>query len=193
MRGGIVLGLAIAGGIAIGFGLGLTGGGGGIFAVPLLVYDLSLPPRGAVVETPIHADYVSGTREMADRVRAKLYLSDEGSADWKYHFASQDDHCLCKDGVIPGYIEAFTKNFGGEDPVSIENTTKAIAAFERTLITPGSCYDCYAAGETSALTEQEARGIQLFEQVGCASCHAASLFGGDFYEFPSIVEDSLVK
>jgi uncharacterized membrane protein YfcA len=43
-----VLGLAIAGGLAIGFALGLTGGGGGIFAVPLLVYGLSLPPREAV-------------------------------------------------------------------------------------------------------------------------------------------------
>lgn len=39
---------AIVGGVAIGFALGLTGGGGGIFAVPLLVYGLSLPPREAV-------------------------------------------------------------------------------------------------------------------------------------------------
>ena len=43
-----MLGLAIGGGIAIGFALGLTGGGGGIFAVPLLVYGLGLPPREAV-------------------------------------------------------------------------------------------------------------------------------------------------
>ncbi len=43
-----MLGLAIAGGVAIGFALGLTGGGGGIFAVPLLVYGLSLPVHEAV-------------------------------------------------------------------------------------------------------------------------------------------------
>ncbi|TWT88621.1 Sulfite exporter TauE/SafE [Pseudobythopirellula maris] len=48
MRRRIVLGLAIVGGVAIGFALGLTGGGGGIFAVPLLVYGMSLPPREAV-------------------------------------------------------------------------------------------------------------------------------------------------
>ncbi|MCO6042318.1 sulfite exporter TauE/SafE family protein [Aeoliella sp. ICT_H6.2] len=41
-------GIAIVGGIAIGFALGLTGGGGGIFAVPLLVYGLKLPAREAV-------------------------------------------------------------------------------------------------------------------------------------------------
>lgn len=43
-----MLELAIAGGVAIGFALGLTGGGGGIFAVPLLVYGMSLPAREAV-------------------------------------------------------------------------------------------------------------------------------------------------
>ncbi len=43
-----MLGLAIAGGVAVGFALGLTGGGGGIFAIPLLVYGLSMPPREAV-------------------------------------------------------------------------------------------------------------------------------------------------
>ncbi len=43
-----MLGLAILFGVAIGFALGLTGGGGGIFAVPLLVYGLHLAPREAV-------------------------------------------------------------------------------------------------------------------------------------------------
>ena len=41
----------------------------------------------AVAETHIHADYVSGARELADRVGAKLYVSDEGPAEWKYEYA----------------------------------------------------------------------------------------------------------
>jgi hydroxyacylglutathione hydrolase len=42
-------------------------------------------------ETHIHADYVSGSRELAERVGAKLYLSDEGDENWKYFFADQYD------------------------------------------------------------------------------------------------------
>ncbi|MCL6505484.1 MAG: MBL fold metallo-hydrolase [Bryobacteraceae bacterium] len=51
-------------------------------------------------ETHIHADFVSGSRELADRVGARLYLSDEGPAEWKYQFAHQYDTRLLKDGDV---------------------------------------------------------------------------------------------
>lgn len=50
------------------------------------------------VDTHIHADYVSGARELAERTGATLYLSDEGDANWKYMFADQYNHKLLKDG-----------------------------------------------------------------------------------------------
>jgi hydroxyacylglutathione hydrolase len=51
-----------------------------------------------VTETHIHADFLSGSRELASRAGAKLYLSDEGDADWKYGFAREDHATLMKSG-----------------------------------------------------------------------------------------------
>ncbi|MGQ4688940.1 MBL fold metallo-hydrolase, partial [Klebsiella aerogenes] len=50
-------------------------------------------------DTHIHADYVSGLREMAER-GVKVYASDEGDKDWKYEWliGSDYDHQLLKDG-----------------------------------------------------------------------------------------------
>ena len=51
-----------------------------------------------VTETHIHADYVSGSRELAARTGAQLLLSDEGDASWKYTFARDAGATLIKDG-----------------------------------------------------------------------------------------------
>lgn len=51
-----------------------------------------------VSETHIHADYVSGSRELAHRTGAQLYLSDEGDADWQYAFAAEAGATLIRDG-----------------------------------------------------------------------------------------------
>lgn len=51
-----------------------------------------------VTETHIHADFVSGSRELAARTRAALYLSEEGGADWRYDFAASDGAIGLHDG-----------------------------------------------------------------------------------------------
>ncbi len=50
-----------------------------------------------VSETHIHADFVSGSRELAQRTGARLLLSDEGDADWKYAFAVESGATLLHD------------------------------------------------------------------------------------------------
>ena len=51
-----------------------------------------------VTETHIHADFCSGSRELAARARAKLYLSDEGGDEWRYAFAASEGAVLLHDG-----------------------------------------------------------------------------------------------
>ncbi len=53
----------------------------------------------AAAETHIHADFVSGARELAGRTGARLYLSDEGDANWKYQYLDRVEHQLLKDGA----------------------------------------------------------------------------------------------
>lgn len=52
----------------------------------------------AVTETHIHADFVSGARELAARTGARLYLSAEGTAEWQYAFAADSGAILVRDG-----------------------------------------------------------------------------------------------
>jgi hydroxyacylglutathione hydrolase len=75
----------------------------------------------AVAETHIHADYVSGARELADRVGAKLYVSDEGPAEWKYQFLEEYDHKLLHDGehFMIGRIRLDVLHTPGHTPESI--------------------------------------------------------------------------
>jgi hydroxyacylglutathione hydrolase len=72
-------------------------------------------------DTHIHADYVSGARELAHHHGAKLYVSDEGPAEWKYDYAAQYDHQLLKDGDTfgVGKVEFKVIHTPGHTPESI--------------------------------------------------------------------------
>jgi hydroxyacylglutathione hydrolase len=74
-----------------------------------------------VAETHIHADYVSGARELAHRTGAKLFVSDEGPADWKYSYARDYDHQYLKDGdtFAAGNVEFKVMYTPGHTPESI--------------------------------------------------------------------------
>lgn len=95
------------------------------------------------------------------------------------------DDVVARLKTIEGYKHAFEKAFG-KDSISKDNATKAIAAYERTLITPNSAYDKYAKGDNSALTAQQIRGMHKAVELGCTSCHSGPAFNGAgmFQKFP---------
>ena len=76
---------------------------------------------------------------------------------------------------IPGYKEQFQKVFGTD--VTSEGIAKAIAAFERTVLSGDAPYDKFKAGDKSALSEAAQRGMKLFfGKANCSACHSGHSF-----------------
>jgi parallel beta-helix repeat protein len=82
--------------------------------------------------------------------------------------------------AIPEYRRLFDRAFGGQNgsAITLGNIAKAIAAFERTLVSFNSRFDRYAAGDGNALTPQEKRGLKLFlsPKTRCSECHGLPTF-----------------
>lgn len=77
------------------------------------------------------------------------------------------------------YRELFATSFPGQpDPFTVPNVTRAIAAFERTIIALNSPYDRAHRGESGAMSASAQRGEQLFNSpaLHCAECHRGPLF-----------------
>jgi cytochrome c peroxidase len=69
----------------------------------------------------------------------------------------------------------------GEGP-NPENIVDAIATFEQTLLTPGSRFDRWLAGNRGALSSMELEGYRQFKSLGCVSCHQGVNIGGNLFE-----------
>ncbi len=76
------------------------------------------------------------------------------------------------------YRQAFEAAFPGEDAVSADNVARALASFERSLLTPDSPFDQYIRGDESAISASARRGMVLFNDSGCVSCHFGVNFAG---------------
>lgn len=109
-----------------------------------------------------------------------------GMPDW--------DTVMARLKSIAGYNTLFQEAFGEDNPMTADNAVKAIASYERTLITPNSPYDRYVKGDEKALTEQQVRGMKTFAEAGCSACHMGANFSGPsmsmgegfFQKFPTI-------
>ena len=74
------------------------------------------------------------------------------------------------------YPSLFAGAFGSEQPVTAENLGRAIAAFMRSLLANNSPFDRYMRGDSSAMTTEQVRGMQRFEEIGCIRCHNGPMF-----------------
>ena len=75
---------------------------------------------------------------------------------------------------IPGYRDLAQEAYG--EDLSEEVIGKAIASFVRTLVTPDYPLARWLRGDEAAMSDQQKRGMALFADKGCVSCHAAPYF-----------------
>ena len=82
---------------------------------------------------------------------------------------------------VPGYVKEFKAVFGG--PPNRQDLARALAAFQRTLVSGPSPFDRFLAGEKEALSADARAGYELFRgEAGCIACHDGPLLSdGKFY------------
>ncbi|MFZ0592003.1 MAG: cytochrome c peroxidase [Bryobacteraceae bacterium] len=92
---------------------------------------------------------------------------------------------------IPGYKPLFDKAYPGE-PISEETIAKAIATFERTVVSGQAPFDRWIAGDEHAVSEPAKRGFDLFNhKAGCAQCHSGWNFTDSGFHDIGVNDDDL--
>jgi cytochrome c peroxidase len=152
---------------------------------------------GDGLATSIGHRWQVGSRNAPTVLNAALHVAqfwDGGAADVEDQarepisnpgrMASSETLVLKRLQSIPAYLEQFRAAFPDDaEPLSYANVARAIAAFERTLLTPGRL-DRFLAGDATALTPEENAGLDKFVAVGCTGCHnGAAVGGGSFQKF----------
>ncbi len=93
---------------------------------------------------------------------------------------------------IPEYVDWFNRVFG-VNGINTINIGKAIAAFERTLITPNTRFDQYMRGNADALTNQEKIGMNNFISAGCINCHNGPMFSDALMHVLTVPDNPKLK
>ena len=84
-------------------------------------------------------------------------------------------------------VEQFNRVY--KDGLNARNIARAIAAYQRQLVTEESPFDQYLKGDDSAIDEQAKSGYQLFRQMGCISCHQGRNIGVNMFQHFGIMGD----
>ncbi len=93
---------------------------------------------------------------------------------------------------VPSYQKAFQDAFPKSPRVSSTTILKAIASFERTLVSPLTRFDAWVSGDDMALTTLERRGFRLFAgKARCAGCHFSFAFSDRAFHDIGLPTDDL--
>jgi cytochrome c peroxidase len=115
------------------------------------------------------------TRRLEDQALIPML----GEAPVELGLAHREQEVLDRLRAVALYQALFRASFPGEAaPFTLGNVTKAIAAFERTLVSGDSPYDRFKRGDATALSDAAKRGEALFrsDRLECSQCHSGVMF-----------------
>ena len=142
-------------------------------------------------------DLMPGGRSLALNTPTVFNASLNFRLNWEGNFRSLEDHArqtlsnpeimassanevVSKLRADPESARQFRDAYGREPDVAA--LLDAIATYERSLVTPGSRFDRWLAGEVAAIKPEELSGYQLFKSLGCISCHQGINVGGNLFQ-----------
>jgi cytochrome c peroxidase len=117
----------------------------------------------------------SRIRSLESQALEPLRTREEMRGD-AYSEAEAVDHVVARLRAIPEYVARFAEAFGTGTTIDAQQLGAAIAAFERSLTAMNSPLDRFRAGDAGALTAQQLRGMETFDDVGCDRCHEGPMF-----------------
>lgn len=113
-----------------------------------------------------------------------------------YNFSVEEilDEVSHRVANIPKYTELFAAAFDDKDPINAQNIAKALATFQRKIISPASRFDLFLQGDITALNEQEIIGLNTFIDGGCVRCHLGPMLSDNLInESEAIINDVVVR
>jgi cytochrome c peroxidase len=140
------------------------------------VTAVGVPGRALARHTPklwnlawgSHVFWDGRARSLEDQVAGPIIAPDE--------MAQPIAPLVARLAANPAYARAFAQAFPENPRVTEENLKKAIATFERTLVSPPTRFDRWVAGD-AVLSSREIDGFRLFAgKAGCANCHSGWAF-----------------
>jgi cytochrome c peroxidase len=118
-------------------------------------------------------------RSLEEQNEAALLDPSLMNTDWK--------ELLTKLRADPHYTERFAEIYGAAPQRA--NVLDALAAFQRSLVTPNARFDRYLGGDREAISADEEHGYQLFKDYGCIACHQGVNVGGNLFQKFGVFSD----
>jgi cytochrome c peroxidase len=98
------------------------------------------------------------------------------------------DSAVARLNAIPEYVTLFREVYGRGSAIDPLQLASALSAFERSQIAMNSPFDRFRAGDSTAMTLQQLRGMDEFDDAGCESCHDGIMFSDFDLEAEGVAE-----